>query len=137
MGFNSGFKGLMETEFFVVRTFALQIVLNGMDYVRTARDVYVQISANLPLRILYSVFAEEHLLHMFYWHQKCWSNHLLILKQVCLVLLDENIPTVYKHYNNHQTITKIQKKDKEIMSNEEKGKVQILAFHKAGIADSV
>jgi len=66
MGFNSGFKGLMETEFFVVRTFALQIVLNGMDYVRTARDVYVQISANLPLRILYSVFAEEHLLHMFY-----------------------------------------------------------------------
>jgi len=46
--------------------FCLTDNFNGPDYVRRARDVYVQISANLPLRILYSVFAEEHLLHMFY-----------------------------------------------------------------------
>jgi len=54
----------METE--CCMDFCLTDNLNVTDYVRTARDVYVQNSANLPLRILYSVFAEEHLLHMFY-----------------------------------------------------------------------
>jgi len=47
----------------------------------------------------------------------------------------------YLQFTNITIITKLlpryKKKDKEIMSNEEKGKVQILAFHKAGIADSV
>jgi hypothetical protein len=38
----------------------------------------------------------------------------------------------YKHYNHHhyQETTN----DKKMMSNEEEGKVQILAFHKAGTA---